>query len=78
MKERYPGDSKTYNQIIQHETIRVAVCEQLEEQFKGPEQLLQAMRSSFHDFYDHYVSVCEKHMDMDGERMIVSFISLSF
>ena len=34
-----PGDSKTYNDIIKHETIRVAVCEMLENKNSCPQQL---------------------------------------
>jgi len=39
VQERTPGDSKTYNEIIQHETLRVAVCEMLENPNSCPTQL---------------------------------------
>jgi ubiquitin-conjugating enzyme E2 Z len=33
------GDSKAYNEIIKHETLRVAVCEMLENPNSCPKQL---------------------------------------
>jgi ubiquitin-conjugating enzyme E2 Z len=33
------GDAKTYNEIIKHETLRVAVCEMLENPNSCPKQL---------------------------------------
>jgi hypothetical protein len=39
IQERTSGDSKTYNEIIKHETLRVAVCEMLENANSCPTQL---------------------------------------
>ncbi len=39
IQERTSGDSKTYNEIIKHETLRVAVCEMLENENSCPKQL---------------------------------------
>ena len=39
LKERVSGDAKTYNEIIRHETLRVAVCEMLENRNSCPKQL---------------------------------------
>ena len=34
-RERSPGDVKRYNDIIRHETIRVAVCDMLDGKFSS-------------------------------------------
>ncbi len=39
IQERASGDSKAYNEIIKHETLRVAVCEMLENPNSCPAQL---------------------------------------
>jgi hypothetical protein len=39
IQERKSGDAKTYNEIIKHETLRVAVCEMLENPNSCPKQL---------------------------------------
>ena len=38
-QERNAGDAKRYNDIIQHETLRVAVCDMLERRCPCPEAL---------------------------------------
>lgn len=35
-QERQPGDIQRYNDIIRHETLRVAVCNVLEGKYKYP------------------------------------------
>lgn len=39
-QERSPGDVQAYNNIIIHETLRVAVCNNLDGQHKFPSKLL--------------------------------------
>ena len=39
-QERSPGDVQAYNNIIIHETLRVAVCNNLDGQHKFPPKLL--------------------------------------
>ena len=39
-QERSPGDVQAYNNIIIHETVRVAVCNNLDGQHKFPSKLL--------------------------------------
>jgi ubiquitin-conjugating enzyme E2 Z len=64
--ELKPNASKHYNDIIRHETLRVAVCENLEnEQFLFRE----AVASSFLEFYDYYVDTCKANIDKDKEEM---------
>ncbi|XP_042231688.1 ubiquitin-conjugating enzyme E2 Z-like isoform X1 [Homarus americanus] len=68
-KEHNIGDSERYNSIIMHETIRVAVIHQLEGNTTAPPDLFKVMQSSFMEFYDHYVEICEKNMHRDGQPM---------
>lgn len=39
IQEQHPGDAQTYNEIITHECLRVAVCEMLENPRSTPQQL---------------------------------------
>ncbi|KAH8039258.1 hypothetical protein HPB51_005504 [Rhipicephalus microplus] len=60
-KEKTPGDSKQYNLVVQHETIRVAVCDTVEACLKGssecPPPLREVVLNSFPDYYDTYEKV---------------------
>ncbi|XP_059141693.1 ubiquitin-conjugating enzyme E2 Z-like [Physella acuta] len=67
--ERTSGDSKHYNDIIQHETIRVAVCDMIDGNIRIPDTLRVVMESSFPDYYKYYVQVCESHLHLDGMDM---------
>ncbi|GFO20236.1 ubiquitin-conjugating enzyme e2 z [Plakobranchus ocellatus] len=69
--ERTQGDSKNYNDIIMHETIRVAVCDMIDGTTRTPmpDTLRAVMESSFPDYYRYYVQVCESHMHLDGQPM---------
>lgn len=71
-QERKAGDSKRYNTIIMHETIRVSVVQQLEGVTMIPSDLMRVMEASFLEYYDHYVEICEKNMHLDGQTMVVS------
>lgn len=66
-KERCFRDAERYNEIIAHECIRVAVCEQLETRPSYmPPALFKAMREKFSYFFKHYVSLCYKHSRLNG------------
>jgi len=71
--ERTSGDSKTYNEIIKHETLRVAVCEMLENENSCPKQLREVMIKQFFDFYDYYAEVCTDNSNKDGQQMMDPF-----
>lgn len=71
--ERATGDSKAYNEIIKHETIRVAVCEMLENENSCPKQLREVMIKQFFDFYEYYVDVCTDNSNKDGQHMTDPF-----
>jgi len=45
-QERTVGDAKRYNDIIRHETLRVAVCDMLEGVTPCPESLRSLMASN--------------------------------
>ncbi|THD24310.1 Ubiquitin-conjugating enzyme E2 Z [Fasciola hepatica] len=67
--ELIAGDSKRYNTIITHETIRCAVCDVLEGHSWCPPDLLSVVQSSFEDYYDHYIDVCQRYLHLNGQRM---------
>lgn len=71
--ERTSGDSKTYNEIVKHETLRVAVCEMLENENSCPKQLHEVMIKQFFDFYDYYLEVCAENTNKDGQQMMDPF-----
>ncbi|XP_045600146.1 ubiquitin-conjugating enzyme E2 Z isoform X2 [Procambarus clarkii] len=68
-EEHNIGDSERYNSIIMHETIRVAVIQQLEGITTAPPDLLKVMQASFMEYFDHYVEICEKNKHRDGQTM---------
>ncbi|CAH1403559.1 unnamed protein product [Nezara viridula] len=70
-RERCPGDSRRYNEIIQHETIRVAVCGMLDNDYalNIPKPLVEAMNHSFVQFYDYYESTVKSKMHLTGSSM---------
>lgn len=76
-KEHHSGESNRYNQIISHETVRVAVCEPLENSSVSlkncPPSLIDVMRNSFHQYYDHYQTVCEQLKSLQNAQMVDPF-----
>ena len=78
-KERMHGDVKRYNVIIQHETIRVAVLQNLDTESSAPTALCNipplfgVVRTSFPQFYEHYEDICRDNLVMDGQLMIDPF-----
>lgn len=71
--ERSPGDAQQYNAIITHETIRCAVCDVLERRTAFPSDLYAVVESSFEDYYEYYISVCERNMHLSGQPMVDPF-----
>lgn len=79
--EHNEGDSDRYNLYLRHETLRVAVCNNVESKDRlvqryMPTKLKMAMLSFFIDYYDHYISVCERDVGSDGQRMHDPFHNL--
>ncbi len=70
-KERQPNASKNYNDIILHETFRVAVCENLENENLEPKLLRNLMASSFIEYYEYYIETCKSNLHKDTEQMNV-------
>ncbi|KAL1485801.1 hypothetical protein MTO96_009516 [Rhipicephalus appendiculatus] len=68
--ERWPGEAARYNTIIQHETIRVAVCNTVEACLQGnspcPAPLREVILKSFPDFYNTYENVVKSHLHLSG------------
>ncbi|KAL3244363.1 hypothetical protein MRX96_018978 [Rhipicephalus microplus] len=71
--ERRPGDSKRYNLIVQHETIRVAVCDAIEACLNGsstcPAPLREVMLKTFPYYYDKYEAIVVSNEDLTGMFM---------
>lgn len=78
IQERQSGDVERYNNIIQHETLRVAVIGMLDNDFeiKIPKQFIEAMEKSFLDFYESYETGATSNMKLNGTQMQVSFFTL--
>ncbi|XP_061192388.1 ubiquitin-conjugating enzyme E2 Z-like [Saccostrea echinata] len=68
-RERMAGDMKRYNEIIQHETLRVAVCDMLEGRCSCPDTLKEVMETSFFEYYDYYKSICSSKKHLQGQTM---------
>jgi len=70
-KERKLGDSRRYNEIIQHETIRVGVIGMLNNHYNLaiPKPLVDAMNQTFLQFYDYYVNTCNRKLHLSGHPM---------
>eukprot|EP01119_Soliformovum_irregulare_P018691 TRINITY_DN5781_c0_g1_i2.p1 TRINITY_DN5781_c0_g1~~TRINITY_DN5781_c0_g1_i2.p1 ORF type:complete len:609 (-),score=152.14 TRINITY_DN5781_c0_g1_i2:44-1870(-) len=66
--ERSSGDSKMYNQVILHETIRVAVCGMLEHPTCGT-LFQEGMEDIFLQNYESYLRICDDNLDKDGQDM---------
>lgn len=69
--ERCPGDVEAYNQIIQHETLRAAVCGMLENECRlcMPSSLREVIEKNFLAFYDQYLSNAQARISLDGRTM---------
>ncbi|XP_073981393.1 ubiquitin-conjugating enzyme E2 Z-like [Rhodnius prolixus] len=70
-RERCMGDSRRYNEIIQHETIRVAVCGMLDNDYglTIPKPLVEAMNQAFLQFYEYYEATIQKKIHLSGHTM---------
>ncbi len=73
------GDRERHKAIIGHETIRVAVCDMLEEKSAAsnqcPQSLMRTARMLFPLAYDHYRDVCQRLLQQgyQGAQMIDRF-----
>lgn len=69
-KEVHKGDCKRYNECIQHENLRVAVCDMLEGKQRCHPALITKMEKLFLGFYDTYWSVINENMTSTGKPMM--------
>jgi len=68
--ERFGGDVKRYNLIIQHETLRVGVLENLERwPREGCSPFFLPATETIPSFINHFEEMCKEHMHRDGEDM---------
>ncbi|PIK57688.1 hypothetical protein BSL78_05372 [Apostichopus japonicus] len=64
---------KQYNEFIYHETLRVAVCQMMEEKEKLPTGLQSKMETMFLKKFDFYMRrIKEKAKKHDGKDMMVN------
>ncbi|XP_071444313.1 ubiquitin-conjugating enzyme E2 Z-like [Hetaerina americana] len=70
-REKSRGDIARYNDIIQHETIRVAVIGMLENDtlLNIPKPLVDFMEKYFFEFYENYESIIQKNIHLHGHPM---------
>lgn len=72
--EKHSGDSERYNECIRHETLRVAVCQMMEEPNSAiPSTLRSAMENLFPDNFESYMNTIEEKIHLDGQPMIDPF-----
>ena len=63
---------KNYNDVIQHETIRVAVIDAMEKKNSlHGKYFVEKMNLIFNENYDHYVKVCNDNLHLEGKTMKV-------
>ncbi|KAH6932978.1 hypothetical protein HPB50_011232 [Hyalomma asiaticum] len=67
------GESERYSRIVQHETIRVAVCDAVDACLRGSPQfplpLRQVILRSFLDYFEKYVEAVGCNLDLAGTTM---------
>ena len=71
-----PQQARAYNQIIRHETIRVAILEMVDLATKGnylPDRLATIVRNSFMDFSEVYKYTCDEYAFLDGKVYVDPF-----
>ncbi|KAH7963295.1 ubiquitin-conjugating enzyme E2 Z [Rhipicephalus sanguineus] len=68
--ELVPGDADRYNEFIRHETIRVAVCDQVEAALKQsadcPAILREQILKCFYESYDKYEEIVKAKVHLTG------------
>ena len=60
---------KDYNDIIQHETIRIAVIDVMEKKDTYHEDFVEKIETIFNQNYDHYIKVCQENLHLEGNPM---------
>jgi len=63
-------ESRTYNHLIRHETIRIAVLDMIGLAGKSeflPSRLAEVVQSGFIDFCELYKYICEEYAFLDGK-----------
>lgn len=75
--EKTKGDSQRYNLYVEHETIRVAVCDQvdaaLREDAKCPPSFRKIILESFLESYSKYEDAVKARLDQTGTQLWEAF-----
>ncbi|KAL1478269.1 hypothetical protein MTO96_016453 [Rhipicephalus appendiculatus] len=70
---RWQSEKICYNAVLQHETIRVAVCDAVEQCLAGtsacPSPLKDVVLKHFPQFYGEYEKAVKKQLHLSGTRM---------
>jgi len=80
-QERNKGDNIKYNDIVRHETLRVAVIGMVENDYylQIPQPLKDVMEKTFLNFYDSYVATAEENATKNNMQMQVGkYYKISF
>lgn len=76
-KESVPGAAERYSEYIRHETIRVAVCDQVEAALKEstdcPATFRKQIIKSFSESYDNYEEIVKGKLHLTGTTMNDAF-----
>lgn len=66
------NNCERYNSFVRHETLRVAVCQMLENPPKGmPDSLRTTMKEIFLQKFAFYLRKADENIDLDGKAMLV-------
>ncbi|KAH7963296.1 ubiquitin-conjugating enzyme E2 Z [Rhipicephalus sanguineus] len=72
-RERAQGEADRYNECIRHETIRVAVCDQVEAALKEspgcPAVFREQILNSFSESYDKYEEIVKGKLHLTGTKV---------
>mmetsp|Transcript_39706 Transcript_39706/g.61974 ORF Transcript_39706/g.61974 Transcript_39706/m.61974 type:complete len:446 (-) Transcript_39706:49-1386(-) len=68
---------RNYNLKITHETMRIAVCDVLQETFspesENPSCFADIVKYHFLLYYDRYIEIVQQHADVEGSFVVVEF-----
>lgn len=69
--EATPGDVERYNEVVRHETLRVAVLGMLDNDFgiNIPPSLVDIMQKHFLQSYEFYVTLVNSKLDLTNKQM---------
>ncbi|KAK3923460.1 Ubiquitin-conjugating enzyme E2 Z [Frankliniella fusca] len=72
--ERYPGDVENYNNLIRHETMRVAVCGMVSNAagLAIPDTLLKLINKRFITYFERYQEIILQNYNLSGQKFFAA------